>query len=81
VPSSIALPSSAFSLAEWKSYQRSDTATIDLPLRHGRVVDNNQLHTVKGAMRLSVVVVRLPETTWRKRHKEWRELPPLKVEH
>ena len=60
IPSIIRLPHTAFGLDLYKAYRRTDTSTINLPLRHGQVVDANQLHTVKGQEKLSITITRLP---------------------
>lgn len=79
VPSGFDYPESAFVLRVGKSYEKTLDRSIDLPLRHDRLVDIAQLHTVRGEVQSAIRVTRISEDTWRKRAKEYRESPKFGI--
>jgi hypothetical protein len=80
IPSSMRYPGSAFGRAIGASYSRTDRYAVDLRGDHGRVVDLNQLHTVRGRAQQTIRITRISEQTWRQRSKQFRRAPKFRTD-
>src|SRR5207249_3241687 len=79
IPSTVPYARSAFAHPLGSTYSNPREVSVDLPLRHGQVVDNNQLHTVQAHAKLTIRITRIPEDLWRKRATEYHNAPKFRV--